>query len=88
MSFSIIWTQGDVGSRCNYTLPVMDIVNEETFMPLTTELEDGGNITYLLPANRRYSTTTFEVETAVGTIDNISNINFSESQYVHVALNY
>ena len=59
-------------------LPVMDIVNKDTFMPRTTTLNDGGSISYLLPANRRYSTTTFEVETAAGFIDNISNINFSE----------
>ena len=60
----------------------MDIVNEETFMPSTTGLEDGGVITYLLPANGRYSTTTFGVETPAGTMKNISNINFSEILYV------
>ena len=66
-------------------LPVMDIA--ENFMPRTTALEDGGTISYLLPANGRYSTA-FKVETAAGTSDNISDINFSELYYIEVLILY
>ena len=49
----------------------------------TIALENGGYISYLLLANRRYSTA-FEVQNAAGAIDNISDINFSEIQYMYM----
>ena len=55
-------------------------VDVATFIPVTTAFEDGGFISYTLPANRRYSTA-FEVETAAGAMDSISTIKFSETEH-------
>ena len=63
-------------------LPVVHVMDGAIFMPWTTAFEDGGLISYLLPANQRYSTA-YEVETAVRAMDNILDINFSE---IHLAL--
>ena len=71
--------QGNIESVCKYTLRVMD---GATFMPWTTALKHDGSISYLLPANRRYSIT-FNVENAAGAMR--SDINFSEL-HVHPPL--
>ena len=56
----------------------MDVVDGTITLP-TTAIENDGLIIYTLPANRRYSTA-FEVETTAGTMENISNIDFSETK--------
>ena len=77
--------QGVIESVCKYTPHVVDVMDGAIFMPWTTAVEDGGSISYLLPANGRYSTT-FRVENAAGAMR--SDINFSELHvlHLHVAL--
>ena len=62
--------QGEVERVCDYTLHVVsddgDGVIETLSLKNSSPLEDGGNITYTLSADRYYSTVYIEIETSGG----------------------
>ena len=74
-------TQGEVERVCDYTLHAVsddgdgrkDIISEKN----SSILEDEGNITYTLSANRYYSIVYIEIETSGGS-DVIHQDNFSK----------
>ena len=77
----LIYTQGDGERVCDYTLHAVsddgdgrkDIISEKN----SSILEDEGNITYTLSANRYYSIVYIEIETSGGS-DVIHQDNFSK----------